>query len=382
MSGLGLPFGKGTTLPNDFSDKLQHATAVHTFRDFILLPGRSEVEPKEIDLATKLSTNIALPIPVVSSPMDSVTGWRLALAMARAGGAGVIHRNLSTDDQVEQVRRVKKSKGDVRSADGKGNPLVGAAVSPMDKERCTKLDRVADFLVCDVAHFHNSNVMKAAARTLPGLSKDFIVGNIGTRKAARDVLAELPRVDGFRVGIGSGSVCITTQLTRVGAPTLFAVAEVCTALAEENSNVPVIADGGIRSPGDATLALATGASSVMIGSVLAGSDESPGGFSRVDGRKVKVHRGMASAAARRTRFALDRYAVPSKGLEEGVEAYVSATGAAGDTLTRFSDGLKAAFGYAGAKGIHDLWTVASFGAVSGLGFDELGVHSLAKKVKG
>ncbi len=128
-------------------------------------------------------------------------------------------------------------------------PLVGASMSPLDAKRSEALDKVADFLVADVAHFHNSNVLRAAAKLLPNLSKDFIAGNIGTRRAVHDIVAELPRVDGFRVGIGSGSVCITSEVTRVGAPTLFAVAEVGTALHEQNVDVPIIADGGIRGRG-------------------------------------------------------------------------------------------------------------------------------------
>src|SRR5208283_2142539 len=118
------------------------------------------------------------------------TEWRLALEMARLGGAGVIHRNLSVDDQVAQVKKVKASKLQVKSMDPEGRPLVGASISPMDAARCEALDKVADFLVADVAHFHNSNVLKAAAKVIPNLSKDFIAGNIGTRRAVHDIVAE------------------------------------------------------------------------------------------------------------------------------------------------------------------------------------------------
>ena len=366
-------------MPLSFVSKLNNASNVFTFRDFILLPGRSEVEPKEIKLTTRLTKKIALDLPFLSSPMDTVTEWRMALAMAKLGGAGIVHRNLSIEDQVEQVRKVKAAKVEAKSVDSKGLPLVGASVSPMDSKRCEALDRVADFLVADVAHFHNSNVLRAAARVLPQLSKDFIAGNIGTRRAVHDIIAELPRVDGFRVGIGSGSVCITSEVTRVGAPTLFAVAEVGTALGAHNLDIPIIADGGIRGPGDAALALAAGASTVILGSMLAGCEESPSKMLVRNGRKVKVHRGMASAAARKARFALDRYSVPAKGLDEGVEAYVPFAGTAEDVISGLSNGLRASFGYAGAKGIPDLWNVASFGHVSAVGYSELGVHSLALK---
>jgi IMP dehydrogenase len=366
-------------LPQSFVAKLKTASQAYTFRDFILLPGRSEVEPKEIDLSTRLTKNIRLSLPFVSSPMDTVTEWRMAVELARIGAVGTIHRNMSVESQVDQVKRAKSAKVDAKTRDSKGRPLVGASVSPLDTKRCEALDKVADFLVSDVAHFHNTNLLKVTAKLLPNISADFIAGNIGTRRAVRDILAELPRVDGFRVGIGSGSVCITSEVTRVGAPTLFAVSEVATAVGELNSDVPVIADGGIRGAGDASLALAAGASSVMLGSMLAGCDESPSKVVNKDGRKMKAHRGMASAGARSVRFALDRYSVPAKGLEEGVEAYVAYSGKAADVIGNLENGLKASFGYSGAKSVTDLWGVASFGYVSPQGTSELGVHSLTLK---
>ncbi len=366
-------------MPNRFVSKLADATNVFTFRDFIILPGRSEAEPNEIDLSSKLTRNIRIKLPIVSSPMDTVTEWRLALEMARLGGAGVIHRNMSVEDQVAQVKRVKGSKVEAVSTDGHGRPLVGASVSPLDRNRCVALDRVADFLVSDVAHFHNSKIIRAARGVLPDISKDFVVGSVGTRRAVEEILQELPRVDAFRAGIGSGSICITSEVTRVGAPTLFAVAEVASAVADLSPDIPVIADGGIRGPGDAALALGSGASTVMLGSLLAGTDESPGRTLMRKGRKVKVHRGMASAAARKVRFALDRYTVPAKGLDEGVEAYVPHSGSAESAVARMENGLRAALGYAGARSIEDLWRVASFGLVSATGAAELGAHSVQAK---
>lgn len=366
-------------MPTDFLAKIRNASEVFTFRDLMLLPGRSEAEPREIDLSARVTSGITVGVPVVSSPMDTVTEWRMALGMARLGGVGVIHRNMSAEEEVAQVKRVKSSRGEFASSDERGRPLVGAAVSPMDRARCTALDGIADFLVSDVAHFHNSNIMKATTKLLKELSCDFVVGNVGTRAAAEEILSELPRVDGFRAGIGSGSVCTTSEVTRVGAPTLFAVAQVSSAVAAAKKSVPVIADGGIRGPGDAALALAAGASSVMLGSLLAGTEESPGRVITNRGRRMKVHRGMASAAARKVRFALDRYSVPAKGLDEGVEAYVPYEGRLDAVLDRMENGLRAALGYAGAGSIGELWKVASFGLLSPLGSAELGVHSLTQK---
>ena len=372
-------FGKALTLPSSFLSKLGTAKDVFTFRDFILLPGRSEVEPGAIDLSTRLTKNIRLKVPLVSSPMDTVTEWRLALEMARLGGAGAIHRNMPVETQVEQVRKVKASKGEVLSTDDRGRPIVGASVSPVDRERCLALDRVADFLVADVAHFHTSKVMDASKKVLPELSADFVAGNVGSQGAVFDILDELPRVDGFRAGIGSGSICITSEVTRVGAPTLFAVAEVASALAERKVELPVIADGGIRGPGDAALAFASGASVAMLGSMLAGTDEAPSKVVVRGGKRFKTHRGMASAAARSVRFAIDRYAVPAKGLDEGVEAYVPYVGKAEGVVARMENGLRAALGYAGAGSVEQLWKRASFGSMSAVGAGELGAHSLEIK---
>jgi IMP dehydrogenase len=366
-------------LPSSFLTKLGSAKSVYTFRDFILVPGRSEVEPNGIELSSKLTRNIRLKVPVVSSPMDTVTEWRLALEMARLGGAGVIHRNMPVQSQVEQARKVKDAKGEATSLDEKGRPLVGASVSPLDPERCKALDKVADFLVADVAHFHNSKVMRAAAKVLPELSADFIAGNVGTEQAVFDIVDELPRVDGFRAGIGSGSICITTEVTRVGAPTLFAVAGVASGVAQRKLDLPVIADGGIRGPGDAALSFAAGTSSVMLGSMLAGTDEAPTSVVVRRGKKYKTHRGMASAAARKARFAIDRYSVPAKGLDEGVEAYVPYVGKAEGVMTNMGNGLRAAFGYAGAGNVAEMWTKASFGSVTAVGSGELGAHSLELK---
>jgi len=362
-------------LPINSLAKLNSAKNVFTFRDFILLPGRSEVEPREIDLSSKVSRNLEVDLPFLSSPMDTVTEWRLALEMARLGGVGVIHRNMSVDEQVAQVKKVKDSGIEVASRDDRGRPLVGASVSPLDEARCKALDRRVDFLVADVAHFHNSKVIDASRRLLPELSSDFVAGNVGTQKAVFDILDELPRVDGFRAGIGSGSICITSEVTRTGAPTLFAVAEVTTALLERKVDLPVIADGGIRGPGDAALALASGASAVMLGAALAGTEEAASLPVTRGGKKFKIYRGMASAAARKVRFAVDRYSVPAKGVEEGVEAYVPYSGRAEDVLKTMENGLRASFGYAGASDVREMWERASFGLVSEAGGAELGPHS-------
>ncbi len=330
--------------------------------------------------ATNLTKKIKLELPFVSSPMDTVTEWRLALEMARLGGAGVIHRNLSVEDQVEQVKKVKASKVQAKSVDAAGKAAGRSLDLAHGRQEVarpwtrspTSWSPTSPTSTTPTSSGPQPRCSRTSARTSSR-------GTSARRRAVHDIVAELPRVDGFRVGIGSGSVCITSEVTRVGAPTLFAVAEVATAASELNLDIPIIADGGIRGSGDASLAFAAGASTVMLGSVLAGTDESPSKVVTKSGRKMKVHRGMASAAARKARYALDRYSVPAKGLDEGVEAYVDYAGHAEEVLDGMANGLKASFGYAGAKSIRDLWGVATFGLVSAVGYTELGVHSLTLK---
>src|SRR2546422_7956012 len=148
------------TLPQSSLTKLKGAANVYTFRDFILLPGRSELEPREIDLATRLTEKIKLSIPVVSSPMDTVTEWKMAVALARVGGVGVVHRNMTIEDQVSNLRKVKNARIEPKSADEAGEPLVGSSLSPPGPQRCRAGGSVADLLVCDVGPLPHSHVIQ------------------------------------------------------------------------------------------------------------------------------------------------------------------------------------------------------------------------------
>jgi len=475
-------------LPKRFADKFIGGTPTFTFRDLIILPAKTEVEPSEVDLSTRFTKNIGIAIPFVSSPMDTVTGSEMAIALARLGGIGVVHRNMSVEEQVEEVRRVKRAesfiirdvvtigpratvgealtimkgrgisglpvvdgerlvgiitKRDVTfeapekrveevmtrelytaepditieeakarmrahkveklpvvSREGKllglitikdiysreryvnatrdieGRLRVAASVSPFDVDRAKALDAYADVLVFDVAHFHNTKAMKAADVIAKETSADIIVGNIGTAEAMRDVLGYLRRVDGVRVGMGSGSACITALVTRVAAPTLFAVSQVADVLAEENVDIPVIADGGVRNPGDAALALASGASCVMMGNVFAGCTESPGELIKIGNKYYKPFRGMGSKSSRAKRFTLDRYSQSPKGIAEGVEGYVHYRGDAQVVVEEFSEGLKATMGYMGARCLKEMWEKAKFGLISATGVQELSPHDI------
>ncbi len=379
---------KAETTKGRFLDKFEDIRVALTFRDVMILPGRAEVEPGEVDVKTHVTKLRQLNVPFVSSPMDTVTESDMAIAIARRGGLGVVHRNCSVEEQVDMVKRVKRAEAliirdvitvtprdtvstalslmekhnisglpvvdetrlvgiatgrDVRfeaetllveqvmtknvikaeegisieaaqrllrdhkieklpivnktgelaglitfkdillrgqypdaARDENGQLLCAAAVSPFDLDRAKKLDEFADILVTDVSHFHNANVFSATKKLMNEVSAEVIVGNIGTYDAAEDAMTELDKISGFRVGIGSGSICTTTEVTKAGSPTLFATAQVADAVAKYGANIPIIADGGIRGSGDVAIALIAGASAVMIGNLFAALQRVPG----------------------------------------------------------------------------------------------------------
>jgi len=476
-------------VPGKFTERILKAPIAFTFRDLILLPGLAEVEPSEVDVRTRVSTNYQLNIPFVSSPMDTVTEAEMAIALARQGGLGVLHRNCTVEEEVEMAKRVKRAESfiirdvvtvrpdqtvgeaiaimrehdisglpvvddegklvgivtarDVRFAkpglkvsdvmtgseklvkvseditleeakeilqehrieklpvvddegrlkglitvkdimlrdkfpnavrDEEGRLLCAAAVSPFDLERAVKLDKYVDILVIDVAHFHNRNCFEATKKILKNVGADVIVGNIGTYRAAEDAMTELDGIAGFRVGIGSGSICITMEFLKAGSPTLFATAQVADAVRDYGADLPIIADGGIRNPGDAALALALGASCVMMGNIFAGCKEAPGELVAIGGRYFKRYRGMASPSARAKRHAIDRYR--SKRIAEGVEGLVPYRGDVASVVAEFVEGLKVAMGYAGARNIRELWEKARVAMLTEVGVKEAGPHSI------
>ena len=244
--------------------------------------------------------------------------------------------------------------------DSEGRLLVGAAISPMDIERAKALDKYVDVLVSDVAHFHNVEVLESARKLVAEVSSDFVAGNIGTEEAAKDTLSTVERVSGLRVGIGGGSICITPEVTGAYAPTLWAVATVRDALEELGVEVPVIADGGIRSPSDIVKVLAAGASSVMLGYMLAATDEASAPLIAVSGKYYKPYRGMASKSAMEKRYALDRYAKVSKRIPEGIEGLLPYKGSVYTVVKDIIEAVKAGLGYAGARNIEELWSKAKF----------------------
>jgi len=357
-----------------FREKLLKAEVALTFRDVIILPGYSEVEPGEVDLTTRVTGNFELKAPLVSSPMDTVTGSRMAIEMARLGGLGVIHRNMPVERQVEEVRRVKEAEvpeGGAASLGSDGRLLAAAAISPYDLERARALDRYADILVTDVAHFHTRNVIEATRRLVREVSADVVVGNIGTYEAAVDVITRIEDVSAVRVGMASGSICITARVTGVAAPTLYAVASVADALREHGADVPVIADGGMKSPGDVAKALAVGASAAMSGYLFAGTEEAEGAVVRVGGQLYKRYRGMGTRAAREEMRAFGRYSISTKDVEEGVEGLVPYRGKLADVFRELVAALRASLGYVGARDIREFWGKAKLALVTPLGHGEV-----------
>jgi IMP dehydrogenase len=467
-----------------------------TFDDVLLVPGASHVLPSAADTRTRLTRAISLNIPLVSSAMDTVTEGDMAIAMAQAGGMGVIHRNLDVDAQQMEVRRVKRFESgtvynpvtlrpDQTLADAKalqaryrvtGFPVVdesrrvvgivtnrdmrfatddatpvhtmmtsddlamlrepadlSQARSLMQARRIEKLlvvdaegrltglltlkdiekavlnpdackdglgrlrvaaattvgdagfarsealiDAGADVIVVDTAHGHSEGVWKAVERIKRASNEvQVIAGNVATGEATRALIDA--GADAIKVGIGPGSICTTRMVAGVGVPQLTAILD-CAAAARDAGDVPVIADGGIKFSGDFAKAIAAGASCAMVGSMLAGTDESPGEVILYQGRSFKSYRGMGSMAAM-ARGSADRYfqadAASDKLVPEGIEGQVPYKGPAGGVIHQLVGGLRAAMGYTGCATVEQLrGGGANFVRITGAGLKESHVHDV------
>ncbi len=470
------------------------------FDDVLLRPGHSTVMPSGVNVATRLTRTISLNLPIVSSAMDTVTEARLAIAMAQAGGIGVIHRNLDPADQAEEVRKVKRFESgmvvdpitifpdatladalsvmrrasisgipvvepgpdgkpgrlvgiltnrDVRFADDPRQPVtdlmtrkvitVGEGVKQDEARRLLHQHRIeklvvvdesgrcvglitvkdiekatahpnaakdldgrlrvaaattvgdkgfaraellmaagVDCLVVDTAHGHSEQVLEQVRRIQRATNKVAVIaGNVATREGAQALIDA--GADAIKVGIGPGSICTTRIVAGVGVPQLTAVLE--SAEAGRAAGVPVIADGGIKYSGDLAKAIAGGADCVMIGSLLAGTDESPGEVFLYQGRSYKSYRGMGSLAAM-GRGSADRYFQQDvkdqmKLVPEGVEGQVPYRGPAGAILHQLAGGLRAAMGYVGAETIPVFQKKAQFMRITNAGLRESHVHDVA-----
>jgi IMP dehydrogenase/GMP reductase len=350
----------------------------------LLVPQRSSVRSRQdISLDTQLSLAIGLSTPIVAANMDTVCETDMAIAMARLGGAGIIHRFLSVEAQAGMVRQAKQAvaAGGTSAGTSGGNAVVGAAVGT-DHDALTRsaaaIEAGVDVLVLDIAHGHAEHALE----TLRDLKAKFpdtqvVAGNVATRAAAEDLVAA--GADAIKVGVGPGGVCTTRLVAGVGVPQLSAIADCSGVVDASGARVPVIADGGIRFSGDIVKALAAGASTVMIGSLFAGTKESPGEVESSSRGLVKRVRGMASFEAVEARAARAGHDIDDQYFEqrapEGVEGTVPYRGEVAKVVAGLLAGVRSGMSYSNARNLAELWDKAEFIQVTAHGVREGQPHA-------
>jgi|TARA_B110000211_G_scaffold210637_1_gene248872 IMP dehydrogenase len=340
-----------------------------TFDDILILPRYSNVLPIDANIALSLTNKINLKVPFLSSAMDTVTESNMAIAIAASGGIGVIHRNLKIKDQSDEIRKVKRK-----------NLLVGAAIGTNleDLERAKSLlDNGADLIVIDTAHGHSVKVLKTLTKLKKINSKiPICVGNIATGEAAKKLYNS--GADIIKVGIGPGSICTTRMVAGIGVPQISAIMDVKKAL--NKKKIKIISDGGIKFSGDIAKALAAGADAIMMGSIFAGTDESPGKKFKIKGKVYKQYRGMGSIGAMSSgsanRYFQKNYKDKSKFVPEGVEGRVEYKGSVSKIIYQLQGGLRSSMGYIGAKNLNEIKKKAKFVKITKAGFYESMVHSV------
>ena len=341
-----------------------------TFDDVTLVPKYSEILPSEVDTSIKLTKILKLKIPLLSSAMDTVTESKMAIAIAKAGGLGIIHRNLEIKKQVLEIKKVKRQK-----------LLVGAAVGagPSEFKRAQSILREnIDMIVVDTAHGHTKKVSDIIKyiKKIKNKKTALCAGNIASLEAAK-FLIKLG-VDIIKVGIGPGSICTTRLVAGIGVPQLSAILSVRNGI--KNRNVKIISDGGIKYSGDLAKAFAAGADAVMIGSLFAGTDETPGKLIKRNGKLFKRFRGMGSVGAM-NKGSADRYFQSkqkdnSKYVPEGVEGFAKYKGKVSDIIYKLIGGLRSSMGYLGSKQIKFLRDKPKFVKITKAGFYESMVHNV------
>ena len=341
-----------------------------TFDDVTLAPKYSEVLPSEVDTSIKLTKYLNLQIPLLSSAMDTITESKMAIAIAKSGGLGVIHRNIDIKKQVLEIKKVKNKK-----------LLVGAAVGagPNEFKRAEAiLKENIDMIVVDTAHGHSKKVSQIIKfiKKIKNNKTALCAGNIATPEAAK-FLINLG-VDIIKVGIGPGSICTTRLVAGIGVPQLSAILSIRKII--KNKNVKIISDGGIKYSGDLAKAFAAGADAVMIGSLFAGTDETPGKLVKKGGKLFKSFRGMGSIGAM-NKGSADRYFQSkqkdtSKYVPEGVEGFAKYKGKVSLIIYKLIGGLRSSMGYLGSKQIQYLRNKPKFIKITKAGFYESMVHNV------
>ncbi|MEN9698241.1 MAG: hypothetical protein RL448_196 [Actinomycetota bacterium] len=345
-----------------------------TYDDVLLLPDASEVIPSEVDTKTWLTRKIQLDIPLVSSAMDTVTESEMAIAMAKAGGIGILHRNLSIEDQVAHVKKVK--------AVGLAGAAVGVGEDGFKRAQAL-IDAGIDVVVVDTAHGHHRGVLDAIEKIKKISEVQIIGGNIATRAGAQALINA--GADAVKVGVGPGSICTTRVVAGVGVPQITAIMEAYKACSK--AGIPLIADGGLQYSGDIVKAIVAGASSVMLGSLFAGCDESPSELVEIDGQKYKRYRGMGSLGAMQSRgeqksYSKDRYMQDDvlsedKLVPEGIEGKIKYRGPVTSVIHQLVGGLRSGMGYAGAPNIETLRREGRLIQITAAGLQESHPHDVA-----
>ena len=340
-----------------------------TFDDVLLLPKYSNILPSNTNIDLTLTKKITLKVPFLTSAMDTVTESKMAIAIAKEGGLGIIHRNLNIKKQAHEVLKVKNKKLFVGAA-------IGTNKEDLERARSLRSNGV-DLIVIDTAHGHSEKVLRTLSK-LKKITKDIpvCVGNIATGEAAKKLYNSGANI--IKVGIGPGSICTTRMVAGIGVPQISAIMDVKKSL--KKKKIKIISDGGIKFSGDIAKALAAGADAIMMGSIFAGTEESPGKKFKSNGKIYKKYRGMGSIGAMSSgsanRYFQKNFKDKSKFVPEGVEGRVEYKGKVSKIIYQLQGGLRSSMGYIGARNLDEINKKAKFVKITKAGFYESMVHSV------
>ncbi|WP_072153107.1 IMP dehydrogenase [Weissella viridescens] len=358
-----------------------------TFDDILLVPAESHVLPNDVDLSVELTPSLKLNIPVLSAAMDTVTESRLAIRMAQLGGLGVVHKNMLIEQQAAEVAKVKKADVDYgnfpqAATDVDGHLLVAGAVgvtSDSIKRVAALVDAGVDAIVLDSAHGHSDGILRKVEEIRAAFpTLNIIAGNIATSEGAQALYDA--GVDVVKVGIGPGSICTTRVVAGVGVPQLTAVLDAAEVAVKEGKTI--IADGGLKFSGDIVKALAAGGNAVMLGSMLAGTEEAPGEVitDETSGHQFKSYRGMGSIAAMengsKDRYFQSEVNEANKMVPEGIEGRTAYKGSLDGVIFQIIGGLRSGMGYTGAADINELIDKSRFVQITNAGLIESHPHDV------